>query len=95
MAVTVSTDVHDAEFTDSKENPHKYIVNSYKVFDTAGMEKYKALGTAYYKKANICVIVYDITSLKTFLKVVPLFITIIRAILNNYPSINHFYLHQK
>ena len=41
----------------------------YQVFDTAGLEKFKALSTGYYKKAHICVIVYDITCVKTFLKV--------------------------
>ena len=34
--------------------------------DTAGQEKYKALNENYYKKADCCLLVYDITNRKSF-----------------------------
>ena len=36
------------------------------IFDTAGQEKYRALCKNYYKKANCCLLVYDITNRKSF-----------------------------
>ena len=36
------------------------------IYDTAGQEKYRALSKIYYKKANCCLLVYDITNRKTF-----------------------------
>ena len=36
------------------------------IFDTAGQEKYKSLSDNYYKKANCCLLVYDISNRKTF-----------------------------
>ena len=37
-----------------------------KIFDTAGQEKFRALSDNYYKKANCCLLVYDITNRKSF-----------------------------
>ena len=36
------------------------------ILDTAGEEKFRALTTGYYKKADCCLLVYDITQKKTF-----------------------------
>ncbi len=35
-------------------------------WDTAGQEKYRSLSAAFYKGANCCVLVYDITDNKSF-----------------------------
>ena len=36
------------------------------IMDTAGEEKYKALNSSYYRKADCCLLVYDITNLHSF-----------------------------
>lgn len=33
-----------------------------KIWDTAGQEKYRAIGKIYYQDANIAVLVYDVTN---------------------------------
>ena len=39
------------------------------VIDTAGQERYNALNEIYYKQADCCLLMYDITSKKSFEKV--------------------------
>ena len=36
------------------------------IWDTAGQEKYRALGQKYYKDAYIIIIIYDITNIESF-----------------------------
>merc|ERR1719461_2091110 len=36
------------------------------IWDTAGQERFQSLGTAFYRGADCCVLVYDITDGKTF-----------------------------
>ena len=36
------------------------------IWDTAGQERYQSLGTAFYRGADCCLIVYDITNPPTF-----------------------------
>jgi len=36
------------------------------IWDTAGQERYKALTPMYYRGANICIVVYDVTEKKSF-----------------------------
>ena len=36
------------------------------IWDTAGQEGFQSLGRAFYRGAEACVLVYDITSYKTF-----------------------------
>ena len=36
------------------------------IVDTAGQEKYKSINSQYYKKADGCLLVYDITKKETF-----------------------------
>ena len=38
----------------------------FELWDTAGQEKYRALAKVFYNNASICIMVYDITSKKTF-----------------------------
>ena len=34
--------------------------------DTAGQERFRAINNCYYKKADYCLLVYDITDVKSF-----------------------------
>ena len=43
------------------------LVNVY-IFDTAGQEKYRSLSEKYYKNADCCLLVYDITDRKSFIE---------------------------
>ena len=36
------------------------------IYDTEGQEKFKAITESYYKKADCCLLVYDITNRKSF-----------------------------
>ncbi len=36
------------------------------MWDTAGMEHFQSLGTAFYRGADCCVLVYDVTNGKSF-----------------------------
>ena len=36
------------------------------IWDTAGQEKYKSLSKFFYKDANVCILVYDVTSKESF-----------------------------
>eukprot|EP00871_Galdieria_phlegrea_P002507 jgi/Galph1/3257/GphlegSOOS_G1937.1 len=36
------------------------------IWDTAGQERYQSLGSAFYRGADACVLVYDTTDLKSF-----------------------------
>ena len=36
------------------------------IWDTAGQERFQSLGVAFYRGADCCVLVYDITSSKSF-----------------------------
>jgi len=36
------------------------------VWDTAGQERYQSLGQAFYRGADACVLVYDITNVNSF-----------------------------
>ena len=38
----------------------------FEIWDTAGQEQYRALNKIFYKDASICILVYDITSRKSF-----------------------------
>lgn len=37
-----------------------------KIWDTAGQERFQSLGVAFYRGADACILVYDITSEKSF-----------------------------
>jgi Ras-related protein Rab-7A len=36
------------------------------IWDTAGMERFQSLGTAFYRGADACALVYDVTHEKSF-----------------------------
>ena len=39
------------------------------IWDTAGQERFQSLGVAFYRGADACVLVYDITNEKSFRQV--------------------------
>ena len=39
---------------------------SLQLWDTAGQERFQSLGMAFYRGADVCILVYDITNLKSF-----------------------------
>ena len=36
------------------------------VWDTAGQERYQSLGVAFYRGADACILVFDLTNMKSF-----------------------------
>jgi small GTP-binding protein len=38
----------------------------FSIWDTAGQEKYRSLGKIFYKDANVAILVYDVTDIKSF-----------------------------
>ena len=56
-----------ASFADKVLRIKEYNTNlEYKIWDTAGQEKYRGLAKIFYKNADIVILVYDITRRKTF-----------------------------
>jgi len=51
------------EFKDS--NGRSKLI-SFEMWDTAGQEKYRSLAKMFFKEASVALIIYDITSLKSF-----------------------------
>ena len=51
----------------------KYVIDdeevTFNIRDTAGQERYRGISSTYYKGANIAILVYDITSFKTFFEI--------------------------
>ncbi|KAA6401752.1 MAG: putative GTP-binding protein ypt7 [Streblomastix strix] len=39
------------------------------IWDTAGQERFRSLGSSYFHGADICCVVFDVTSMETFLNV--------------------------
>ena len=39
----------------------------FEVWDTAGQEKFRSMAKVFYKNANVCILVYDITRKESFL----------------------------
>jgi len=51
----------------------KYVIDdeevTFNIRDTAGQERYRGISSTYYKGTNIAILVYDITSFKTFFEI--------------------------
>ncbi len=43
-----------------------FTVNNFQIWDTAGQERFQSLGVAFYRGADCCVLVYDVTAPTTF-----------------------------
>ena len=54
-----------------------------RILDTAGQERYSAIADNYYRSADCCLLVYDITSRDSFNRVKTDFIPKIKAICDN------------
>ena len=53
----------------TKELPVDDKLVTLQIWDTAGQERFQSLGNAFYRGADACVLVYDITSDQTFSKI--------------------------
>ena len=71
MSKQVSIPMHSDENddtnnnNDTKEEPHQRHVG-FKIWDTAGQEKYRSLAPMYYRGAAAAILVYDITKPSSF-----------------------------
>ena len=54
-----------ADFSNKEVTINGKIV-TLQIWDTAGQERYQSLGTAFYRGADCCLIVYDITNQNSF-----------------------------
>ena len=54
-----------------------------RVMDTAGQEKFTAINESYYKQADCCLLVYDITSMDSFKSIKNYYIKKIKEKCNN------------
>ncbi len=54
-----------ADFSNKEISINGKIV-TLQIWDTAGQERYQSLGTAFYRGADCCLLVYDTTNLQTF-----------------------------
>jgi Ras-related protein Rab-7A len=54
-----------ADFSNKEITVNGKIV-TLQIWDTAGQERYQSLGTAFYRGADCCMLIYDITNLQSF-----------------------------
>ena len=54
-----------ADFSNKEVSINGRIV-TLQIWDTAGQERYQSLGTAFYRGADCCLLVYDLTNQQTF-----------------------------
>ena len=56
-----------ATFINTKMKFDEYNTSiTFQIWDTAGQERFRSLSKIFYKKANIIILVYDITNRKSF-----------------------------
>lgn len=58
--ITVGADLFSKEVT---YNSKQYILQ---IWDTAGQEKFQSIGSAFYRGSDACVLVFDLTTKKSF-----------------------------
>ena len=61
----------------------------FEIWDTAGQEKYRSLTKVFYKNAQVCVLVYDITRRSSFEELKKYWIKEIKA--NSSPNLCKFF----
>ena len=61
MSTPVSSIVTKTEIFEEENQSIKF-----EIWDTAGQEKYRALTRVFYKNADVCILVYDITRKSSF-----------------------------
>ena len=52
--------------TKSFKKPDTSTVIEFKIWDTAGQEKYRSMASSYYRDASAAIIVYDLTNKSSF-----------------------------
>ncbi|SMN22962.1 similar to Saccharomyces cerevisiae YML001W YPT7 Rab family GTPase [Maudiozyma saulgeensis] len=55
-----------ADFLTKEVNIDSDKIATMQVWDTAGQERFQSLGVAFYRGADCCVLVYDVTNTKSF-----------------------------
>jgi len=60
----------------------------FEVWDTAGQEKFRSMAKVFYKNANVCILVYDITRKESFDALKNFWVNEIKA--NSSPNISKF-----
>ena len=60
VTMQVNFQISDCIFTNDA------VVLIWKIWDTAGQERFQSLGVAFYRGADCCVLVYDVTQATTF-----------------------------
>lgn len=45
---------------------HIFFTRFAQIWDTAGQERFQSLGVAFYRGADCCVLVFDLTNYKTY-----------------------------
>lgn len=61
---TIGADFHSKKLEIMEGDELKSV--TLQIWDTAGQERYQSLGVAFYRGAEACVLVYDITNSRTF-----------------------------
>ena len=62
---TIGADFHSKRLEVIDSNNEKRMVTM-QIWDTAGQERFQSLGRAFYRGAEACVLVYDVTNEKSF-----------------------------
>ena len=61
---TIGADFHSKRLEIMENGELKSV--TLQIWDTAGQERFQSLGRAFYRGAEACVLVYDITNFKSF-----------------------------
>ena len=61
----------------------------FEIWDTAGQEKFRSIAKVFYKNANVCILVYDITRRDSFIALQNFWINEIRT--NTESNISKYY----
>ena len=63
---TIGADFFSKKVEVKTGNPGEVMNVTLQVWDTAGQERYQSLGAAFYRGAEACVLVFDITNAASF-----------------------------
>lgn len=55
-----------AKWVKSPLSPFQSRLIAFQIWDTAGQERFQSLGVAFYRGADCCVLVFDVTAPNTF-----------------------------
>lgn len=67
---TLTNRIYSCQILDPEPNRgltfFQHILFVWQIWDTAGQERFQSLGSAFYRGADCCVLVFDVNTLKTF-----------------------------